>query len=88
MEHVYYVKLNVKGILGMGTTSSRTVPFTGNFIQYTMSSVNRKLNAFAKSIDPCQPARTAQADMGRNFSIAFNSLYVKGVFYIMVLSVV
>ena len=28
------------------------------------------LNALAKSIDPCQPAQSAQADMGRNFSIA------------------
>ena len=26
------------------------------------------LNAFAKNIDPCQPAQSAQADMGRNFS--------------------
>ena len=28
------------------------------------------LNAFAKSIDPCQPAQSAQADMGRNFSLS------------------
>ena len=25
-------------------------------------------SAFAKSIDPCQPAQSAQADVGRNFS--------------------
>ena len=27
-------------------------------------SVERGLNAFAKNINPCQPARTAQADVG------------------------
>ena len=38
--------------------------------------------AFAKSIDPCQPAQSAQADMGRNFSLCSNFLHVKGPFYI------
>ena len=35
-------------------------------------SVKRVLNAFAKSIDPCQPAQSAQADMGRYFSLNLN----------------
>ena len=30
------------------------------------------LNAFAKSIDSCQPAQSAQADLGRNFSLSLN----------------
>ena len=32
----------------------------------------RRLNVFAKSFDPCQPARTAQADMCRNFSLSLD----------------
>ena len=34
-------------------------------------SHERGLNPFAKSIDLCQPAQSAQADMGRNFSVSF-----------------
>ena len=32
-----------------------------------MPSGKRGLNAFAKSIDPCQPVQSAQAGMGQNF---------------------
>ena len=39
---------------------------------YKPCSVKRRLNIFAKSIDSCRPARTAQADMERNFSHFFN----------------
>ena len=34
------------------------------------------LRVFAKSFDPCQPTRSAQADMGRNFSLFLNFLHV------------
>ena len=37
-------------------------------------SVKRGLNAFAESIDLCQPAQSAQADMGQNFSLSLNFL--------------
>ena len=37
-------------------------------------SVKRGLNASAKSIDPGQPARSAQADLGRNVLPCFNFL--------------
>ena len=33
-------------------------------------SVKMGLDSYAKSIDPCQPAQFAQADMGRNFSLS------------------
>ena len=36
------------------------------------------LNASADSLDPCQPAPSAQADMRRNFSLSLNVLHVKG----------
>ena len=48
----------------------------------------RRRNEFAKSIDSCQPAQSAQADMGRNFLPPLNFLHVKGPFYIMIQSVV
>ena len=35
--------------------------------------MKRGVNAFAKSIDPYQPARIAQADMGRNFLLPLNN---------------
>ena len=35
------------------------------------------VNVFAKGIGPCQPARSAQADMGRNFSLSLHLLHVK-----------
>ena len=38
------------------------------------------INAFAKSIDPCQPAQSAQAGMGRNFSLSLDFTLVKGPF--------
>ena len=34
-------------------------------------SVKRELNDFENSIDSCQLARTAQADISRNFSLSF-----------------
>ena len=36
----------------------------------------RELNAFAKSIDLCQPAQSAQAYMGRNFLLSFSVCHV------------
>ena len=36
------------------------------------------LKVFAKSIEPCQPAQSAQADMSRYFLLTLNYLYVKG----------
>ena len=42
-----------------------------------------RFNAFAKTIDPRQPAQSAQADMGRNFSPSLIFLLVKGPVYIM-----
>ena len=45
-------------------------------------SVKRRLNAFTKSIHPCHPARSAQGDIGRNFSISTNFLDIKESFYI------
>ena len=41
-------------------------------------SMKKGLNAFAKSIDSCQ--QSAQADMGRNFSLSLNFLHVTGPF--------
>ena len=45
---------------------------------YEPCSVKRGLNASAKSIEQCQPAQSAQADMDRNFSLSLNFLHVKG----------
>ena len=50
--------------------------------------MQRGLNSFAKSIDPRQPAQSAQADMGRNFLQSTNFAPVKGPFYITIQSVV
>ena len=57
------------------------------FYLFESYSVNRRFNVFAKSIDSCQPAQSAQADMKRNFSLSLNFLLVKGPFYIMTQSV-
>ena len=38
--------------------------------------MKRELNAFAKNIDPGQPAQFAQADIGRNFLLFVNNLNV------------
>ena len=46
--------------------------------------MKRGLNAFAKSVDPRQPAQSAQADMGRNFSLSVNCLRIKEYFYLMI----
>ena len=51
-------------------------------------TVKRELNASEKSIDPCQPAQSAQADMGRKFSLFFNFSACQKTFYITILSVV
>ena len=40
-----------------------------------------RVDAFAKSIDSCQPAQSAQADMGRNFSLSVQFLHFKRLFY-------
>ena len=46
------------------------------------------LNAVAKNIEPRQPAQSAQADMGRNFSLfSLNVLQIRGPFYLMTESV-
>ena len=44
-----------------------------NFKDIIMFYALRKgtLHAFPKSIDSCQPARSAQADMSRNFPLSF-----------------
>ena len=46
--------------------------------------IKRGLNASAKSVDPCQPALSAQADMGRHFLLSVNFLYAEGPFYHMI----
>ena len=47
-------------------------------ILFMTCSVKTGFNASAKSIDPCQPAPSAQADMGRNCSPSLHFLHVKG----------
>ena len=46
-------------------------------------SAEKGHNASAKSIDPGQPAQSAQADLDRNFSLLANFLHIRGLFYIM-----
>ena len=46
-------------------------------------SVKREFNAFVKTIDPWRLARYSQADIGRNFSLPLNFLYIRGTFYAM-----
>ena len=48
--------------------------------------VKRGLNELAKSINQRQPEQSAQADMGWNFLLSSNILYVKGWFYLMIQS--
>ena len=38
------------------------------------------LNASVKSINPCKPAQSAQADIGRNFLLFVNYFFVKAPF--------
>ena len=38
-------------------------------LKFKLRCVEKGLNTFAKSIDPRQPAQSAQADMDRNFSL-------------------
>ena len=57
-----------------------------NYIDYVIK--RGFLMHLRKNIDPCQPAQSAQADMGRNFSLSINFLHVKGPFYIIIQSVV
>ena len=40
-------------------------------------SVEKGLKVYAKSIDPCQPAQVAQADMDRYISLTLIFLHVK-----------
>ena len=47
-----------------------------------------ELNVSAKSIDPCQPAQSAQADMGRNLLPIVQFLHVQVLVYVMMQSVV
>ena len=47
-----------------------------------------ELNAFAKSVESCQPAQSAQADMSRNFPLSLIFLPAKGPFYIMTNSLI
>ena len=49
----------------------------------TPCSVTMGLDVFAKSIDSCQPAQFAQADMSRNVSLSLHFVRVKKPFYIM-----
>ena len=39
-------------------------------------SAKRRINVFAKSIDPHQPAEFELADIGQNFSLSLNFLHV------------
>ena len=48
--------------------------------------MKRKLNAFAKSIDSCQPAQSAQADMSRNFPLILDFTVSGDPFYTMIQS--
>ena len=49
-----------------------------NVLLNETSSAEKGLNAFAKSFDSYQPAQSAQADMGRYFSLSFSFLHAKG----------
>ena len=49
---------------------------------------NMGLDEFAKTLDSCQPALSAQADKGRDLSLFLNFLHVKGPFYYMIQPVV
>ena len=40
-------------------------------------TLKRGLNASVKSTDSCQPAQSAQANKGQNFSLSLNFPYVK-----------
>ena len=44
--------------------------------------MTRALNTSSKSFGPGQPARTAQADLGRNLSLLVNFRLVKGRVYL------
>ena len=48
----------------------------------TQFSVKMGLKACAKSIDPGQPAQSAQADPGRHFLLFVNFLHVHGLAYL------
>ena len=52
-------------------------------IRYEFASKKRGVKASAKNIDACQPAQSAQADMGRHFLQSVNFLYVTGPVYLM-----
>ena len=44
----------------------------------------KRAECIAKSIDPCQSAQSAQADMSRYFSLSLNFLHAKRWFYLMI----
>ena len=49
--------------------------------------MKRGFHGFAKDIDSRQPAQSAQADMGRNFSLSLIFLHVEGQLYSMIYSI-
>ena len=49
-------------------------------------SVKKGFNALMKRFNPCQLAQSAQADMGRNFSLSLDLLHAKRLFYPVFLS--
>ena len=57
-------------------------------VRYESRSVKRGFEASAKSIGLGQPAQSTQADLGRNFSLSDNFLYVQESFYFIIRSVV
>ena len=50
--------------------------------------VKNGVNTLGESFDSCQPARTAQADMSRNFPPSLDFLHVKEKFHPLVQSIV
>ena len=80
IDHVFERRLKVFSKTKIATSAV----LNDTFKQY---SVRRVLKAIPKSIGPRQPAQSAQADMGRNFSPSIN-LRAKGTFHIMTRSVI
>ena len=48
---------------------------------HELCSVNRGHNAFTKRVDPCQPAQSVQADVGRSSLLSTKFPFGKGPFY-------
>ena len=53
-----------------------------NLYSNDSSSLKRGRNATAKSIDPGQPAQSAQAELDQNFLLAGNFMPIKGPNYV------